>query len=172
MKHLLIVLFAATMMACNSQAPKTDLAVPEAPVATASKAGVEFEGANVDLLKKLVASIEKGDWDAAQSCFADSAMVWYNAWPQDTTQKGVLATDIVAREKAERVNWSGVSYGDPIYEVVITPDGQQYGHIWARYTAKHAKTGKSVDVPLFASFLITDGKLDMGWEFYDSKKFD
>ncbi len=172
MKHLLILLFAATMLACNSQAPKTDPVVPEATVATASKAGAEFEGANVDLLKKLVTSIEKGDWDAAQSCFADSAMVWYNAWSLDTTQKGMLVSAALANEKAERANWSGVSYGDPIYEVVITPDGQKFGHIWARYTAKHAKTGKSVDVPLFVSFLITDGKLDMGWEFYDSKKFE
>jgi hypothetical protein len=172
MKHLLFLLLFATMFACNSKAPKAELVVPEEQAKTASKAAVEFEGPNVDLMKKLIASVEQGDWEAAQSCFADSAMNWYNAWPMDTAQKGTPAKEVLAFEKSDRVNWTGVDYGDPIYEVVITPDGQKYGHAWVRFRAKNVKSGKNVDVPAFLSFHIVDGKIQSEWAFYDSKKME
>lgn len=160
--------------ACNQEASTTEAIASTSDTSAAAqpaKGTVDFEGPEIDLMKKLISSAEKGDWDAAQSCFADSAVVFANLWP-DSTQKGVPILDVLAQEKADRVNWENVSYGDPIYEVVTTPAGEKYGHIWARYTARNVKTKKSVDVTAFLSYLIKDGKLQWEWILYDSRKLE
>jgi hypothetical protein len=123
----------------------------------------------VDLLKKLVTSVEKADWDGAKSCFSDTARVYVNATSIDSASKAV--SDALDQEKADRANWENVSYGTPILEVVTTPDGVKYGHIWATFSAKNKKSGKKVEVPIFASYLIKDGKLQWQSGIYDTRKF-
>ena len=171
------IIFAGVLLcafACNQESSKTE-AVSElidSSAAKSSKGTLESEGAEIDLMKKLLSSVEKADWEAARSCFSDSAVIFYNQWAPDTTQKGIPVGDVLANEKADRVNWENISYGEPIYEVVTAPTGEKYGHFWARYTGKNKKTGKAVDVPLFASYLIKDGKLQWEWAIYDSKKLE
>ncbi len=169
--------FAAMLLsafACNTQAPKTETVPAEAsPIAVDSTKGtLDLAGAEVDLMKKLISSVEKEDWEAARACFSDSAVIFYNQWPLDTTQKGTPVSEVLAFEKADRVNWENVSYGEPIFEVVTTAAGEKYGHIWARYTAKSKKSGKKVDCPLFASYLIQNGKLQWESAIYDTKKLE
>lgn len=174
MKKIFIGLILCSVFACNAEAPKTETGstTETAAVVDSTKGSLDSQGPDIDLMKKLVSSAEKADWEAVSACFADSAVVWYNQWPLDTTQKGKLVTDALEFEKKDRVNWEGVSYGEPIYEVITTGGGDKYGHIWARYTAKNKKTGKNVDCPLFLSYLIKDGKLQWEWAIYDSKKLE
>ena len=171
------IIFAGVLLctfACNQEAPKTEVVTDliDSSAANSSKGTLEFEGADVELMKKLITSVEKADWETARSCFSDNAVIYYNQWAPDTTQKGIPVSDVLANEKADRVNWENISYGDPIYEVIVAPTGEKYGHLWARYTGKNKKTGKAVDVPLFASYLIKDGKLQWEWAIYDSKKLE
>jgi hypothetical protein len=174
MKKILIALILLSVFACNAEAPNTDAAATTeiAAVVDSTKGVVNFAGADIDLLKKLVASAERADWDAAKACFADSAMIFHNKWPLDTTQKGAPVSEVLTFEKADRANWENISYGEPIFEVVITAGGEKYGHIWARYTANNKKSGKKVDCPMFASFLIKDGKLQWESAIFDSKKLE
>jgi hypothetical protein len=171
------IIFAGVLLcafACNQESPKTEVVSEptDSTTAKSSKGTLESEGPEIDLMKKLLSSVEKADWDAARACFSDSAVIFYNQWAPDTAQKGIPVGDVLANEKADRVNWENISYGDPIYEVVTVPTGEKYGHIWARYTAKNKKTGKAVDVPLFVSYQIKDGKLLWEWAIYDSKKLE
>jgi hypothetical protein len=171
------IIFAGALLflfACGQQTPKTEVVsdVTDSTSAKPSTGTAAYDGPDVELMKKLLSSVEKADWEAARSCFSDSAVIMYNVWAPDTTQKGIPLADVLANEKADRVNWENVSYGDPIYEVVTVPSGEKYGHLWARYTAKNKKTGKAVDVPLFASYLIKDGKLQWEWAIYDSKRLE
>lgn len=171
------IIFAGALLcafACNQDSPKYEVVsdLPDSTSKISSKGTLESEGPDIELMKKLLSSVEKADWDAARSCFSDSAVIFYNQWAPDTTQKGIPVGDVLAHEKADRVNWENISYGEPIFEVVTVPTGEKYGHFWARYTAKNKKSGKVVDVPVFASYLIKDGKLQWEWAIYDSKKLE
>ncbi len=173
MKKALIALMLFSAFACNTETPKTEAVASAEPSVTDSTKGVlELAGPEIDLMKKLLSSVEKADWEAVRSCFSDGAMIFYNQWLPDTTQKGIPVSDVLEFEKSDRVNWENVSYGEPIFEVVTTASGDKYGHFWVRYTARNKKTGKTVDVPLFASYLIRDGKLQWEWAIYDTKKLE
>lgn len=174
MKKIIFAGALICLFACSQQAPKTEelSVVVDSASATSSQGSLETEGPDIDLMKKLISSVEKADWETAGSCFSASAVIFYNQWAPDTTQKGIPVADVLANEKADRVNWENVSYGEPIYEVVTVATGEKYGHLWARYTAKNKKSGKTVDVPLFASYLIKDSKLQWEWAIYDSKKLE
>lgn len=173
MKKALVAFMLFSVFACNTEAPKTEITATAEPAVFDSTKGVlDQAGPEIELMKKLLSSVEKADWEAARSCFSVGAMIFYNQWMPDTTQKGISASDVLDFEKSDRVNWENVSYGEPIFEVVTTASGDKYGHIWARYTARNRKTGKTIDVPMFASYLIRDGKLQWEWAIYDSKKLE
>lgn len=174
MKSLIIFFFLGIMLvACNQETPKTE-AIATAPVVVDSTKGtVDFAGPEVDLMKKLVSAIEKLDYVTARSCYADSAVIWYNMWPGDTTQKGTPIDEALANEKKmAETTWGDIKFGQPIYEVVTTASGEKYGHIWARVLGKNKKTGKPIDATMFASFLIKDGKLQWEWNIHDSRRFE
>jgi hypothetical protein len=87
MKKTLIALMLFSAFACNTEAPKTETVVSDEPAVVDSTKGVlDLAGPEVDLMKKLLSSVERAEWDAARSCFADSAMIFYNQWLPDTTQ--------------------------------------------------------------------------------------
>ncbi|HLO81177.1 MAG TPA: hypothetical protein VK166_09470 [Chitinophagaceae bacterium] len=174
MKKTLVAVLLLSAFACNTRAPKTEPAVTSefTTVVDSAKGVIDFAGPDVDLVKKLLSSVEKADWDAARACFADSAVVFDNQWAPDTTQKGAPVSDVLAFEKKDRDNWENISFGEPIIEVATTANGDKYAHIWARYSAKNKKSGKTVGCPVFASYLIKDGKLQWEWAIYDSKKLE
>ncbi len=174
MKKLMLALCLAFLLfACNQEAPKTEAVAAPPTVVDSTKGTVDFAGPDIDLMKKLISSIEKADFAAARSCYADSAVIWYNLWPGDTTQKGItVEQDMANGQKMMETTWDNLSFGQPIYEVVTTASGDKYGHLWARITGKNKKTGKAFDVPLFASFLIKDGKLQWEWNLHDSKRLE
>lgn len=176
MKKVLFALLVFAAFGCNNEASKAD-AVPAADstaTAAAPKTGVvEFEGPEIDLMKKLVSSFEKGDFEAARSCYSDSARYYANVWMRDSTQAGIPIDEMIAFDKKFITeNVEGFSMGKPIYEVVSTPNGAKFAHLWARVTGKNKKTGKMFDVPMFASFRVKDGKLAWEWNIHDSKKFE
>jgi hypothetical protein len=174
MKKLLPVLCLAVLLfACNQEAPKTEAVATAPTVVDSTKGTVDFAGPEIDLMKKLVSAIVKADFATAQSCYADSAMVWYNIWPGDTTQKGItVQQDMANAKELMETTWGNLSFGEPIYEVVTTASGDKYGHLWARVTGMNKKTKKPFDVPMFASFLIKDGKLQWEWNLHDSKRLE
>jgi hypothetical protein len=174
MKRTFIAVLILSAFACNTQAPKTEPATTKefVTVVDSTKGVIDFAGPDVDLVKKLLSSVEKADWNAARACFSDSAVIYYNQWAPDTTQKGTPVSEVLAFEQKDRVNWENISYGEPIIEVITTANGDKYAHFWARYSAKSKKTGKTVDCPVFASYLVKDGKLQWEWAIYDSKKLE
>jgi hypothetical protein len=175
MKKTLFAALILSAFACNTQAPKTEPAVTTefATVVDSTKGVIDFAGPDVDLLKKLVSAIEKADYATVRTCYADSAVIWYNMWAPDTTQKGTPIDEALAGEqKLVETTWGDLNFGEPIYEVVTTASGEKYGHLWARIRGKNKKNGKALDVPLFASFLIKDGKLQWEWNMHDSKRFE
>ena len=89
-------------------------------------------GSDVELLKKLMKSYEKGDWDSYKSCFNDSAFSAYNQWATDSNLVKVPIESLVANHKKGReLLWDGLSVNQPIYEVITDSLGNKYGHIWA-----------------------------------------
>jgi hypothetical protein len=161
MKKLMLVLCLAVLLfACNQEAPKTEAVATTPTVVDSTKGTVDFAGPEIDLMKKLVSAIVKADFATAQSCYADSAMVWYNTWPGDTTQKGItVQQDMANAKELMETTWGNLSFGEPIYEVVTTASGDKY-------------TKKPFDVPMFASFLIKDGKFQWEWNLHDSKRLE
>ena len=168
------IFFACALLcaiACQQPAPKTEVVEVQTTVTTAdsTQGTAYFAGPDVDLLQKLLTTVEKADWEGAKSCFSDSARVFVNATSIDSTSMSI--TEALNQEKADRANWENVSYGTPILEVVATPTGEKYGHLWATFSATNKKSGKKVEVPLFASYLIKDGKLQWESLIYDTGKF-
>jgi hypothetical protein len=174
MKKLMLALCMAVLLfACNQEAPKTETIASTPTVVDSTKGTVDFAGPDIELMKKLISAIEKADFATALSCYTDSAMVWYNIWPGDTTQKGItVQQDMAIAKEMMETTWGNLSFGEPIYEVVTTASGEKYGHLWARVTGTNKKTRKPFDVPMFASFLIKDGKLQWEWNLHDSKRLE
>jgi hypothetical protein len=172
-QFMLAMCMAVLLFACNQEAPKTEAAATTSTVVDSTKGTVDFAGPEIELMKKLVNAIEKADFAAARSCYADSAVVWYNTWPGDTTQKGITVEQDMANAKdMMETTWGNLSFGQPIYEVVTTASGEKYGHLWGRLTGTNKKTQKPFDVPVFASFLIKDGKFQWEWNLHDSKRLE
>jgi hypothetical protein len=169
------IFLASTLLcaiACQQPAPKTEVVEVKTTVSTATdstRGTADWAGPDVDLLKKLLTSVEKADWDGLKNCFSDSARIYVNATSIDSASMSLM--DAINKEKADRANWENVSYLSPILEVVTTPAGEKYGHLWATFSAKNKKSGKKVEVPMFASYLIKDGKLQWESVIYDTGKF-
>ena len=172
MRKIFLACSLLCAIACQQPAPKTEVVEVQTTVTTATdstRGTAYFAGPDVDLLQKLVTTVEKADWDGAKSCFSDTARVFVNVTSIDTASMSVM--DALNHEKADRVNWENVSYGTPILEVVTTPAGEKYGHLWATFSATNKKSGKKVEVPIFASYLIKEGKLQWESLIYDTGKF-
>ncbi len=172
-KLLLLLCLAILVMGCNQEAAKTETIAEVPEVVDSTKGTVDFAGPDVDLMKKLVDAFERKDFATARSCYSDSAMVWFNTWPGDTTQKGIpIDEDIANAKKMMETTWTDLKWDNPIYEVVTTASGDKYGHLWSRVTGTNMKTKKPLDVTMFASFLIKDGKLQWEWNIHDSKRLE
>lgn len=134
-----------------------------------SKTAFTTTGPDVDLLKKLMESFASGDWATYRSCFSDTAVTYYNNWPLDKGAAAVPVDSVVANHKAGRAElWDGMSINQPIYEVVTDSSGNKYGHVWAKLsTKKRKKAGEPVDVTVFGSYLLKDGKIQYEWVIFD-----
>ena len=171
MKNSIFLLLTLIVLSCNSESSNT-AASEEPPKVDSTKGTVTYAGPDVDMIKGMIAASEKNDWTNLRSYFSDSALAFMNTWPSDTTQARVSIDAVIEEEKVGRKDLENIAYKEPIIEVVTTAAGDSYGHLWARWTAMNKKTGKSIDVPFFASFLIKDGKIQWIWELFDSKKFE
>lgn len=172
MKKIFAALVLLSAFACNSQAPETESAATTetAAVVDSTKGVLNFAGPDVDLLKKAANAYAAGDWATWRSCFSDSAVAIHNGNAGDP---GIKIDSLAAIHKNNREKvWEGMTMDNTIYETVTTASGDTYGHLWAQLTTKNRKTGKTVKLPVFASYLIKDGKLQWEWAIYDSKKLE
>ena len=127
-------------------------------------------GPEVDILKKGIESWSKGDWTANRSLFSDSALTMTNT--ADKSQ-AISIDSALALRKASRADFSVESINNPIYEVVVTPNGNKYGHIWCNATIKNIKSGKIFNNLFFVSSSINkDNKIDWEWVIFDTKPFE
>lgn len=171
MKNAILPIIGLTMiltMGC-----KQGTSVPEKATAS-SKPAFTTTGPEVDLLKKLMEAYASGDWATYRSCFSDTAVTYYNNWPLDSGATGVPIDSVVANHKAGRAElWDGMSINQPIYEVVTDSSGNSYGHVWAKLsTKKRKKAGEPVDVTVFGSYGIKDGKVQYEWVIFDRTGLD
>lgn len=152
-----------TAIGCDQPA-----STPAAATAT-PKAAMLSSGPEVGLLKKLMEAYAAGDWATYRSCFADTAVTYYNNWPLEAGAVKVPVDSVVANHKAGRENlWDGMSINEPIYEVVTDTAGNTFGHIWAKLsTKKKQKGGEPVEVTVFGSYGIKEGKLTYEWVIFD-----
>jgi len=154
------------LFAC-SQLPKPASA-PESTEQTASKAGAAFSGPDVDLLKKAYKAYEQGDWATLRAVYSDSAATINNAMATDENVPSTPIDSVIAAHKLARETiYEGMSINNPIYEVVTTEDGSKYGHVWSKLTTKLRKTGETINVTVFGSYGIKDGKLTFEWVIYN-----
>lgn len=164
MKPAILLLALLALIACN-EAPRQ----PTTITAVDSSLGVaSWNGPGVDLLKKATEAYAKGDWATWRSCFADTARASHNVDPFDPSLSVSIDT-ILARHKYSReVLWDSLNISGPLYEIVTTPDGAIYGHLWVMLQGRHRKTGKAFRMPVFASYGIMDGKLQYEAAVYDN----
>lgn len=171
MKKIILVLswlFAMTVIGCKYLESK------QAEPATTPQATMSTSGPDVDLLKKLMGAFAAGDWATYRSCFVDTAVTYYNNWPLDASAAKVPVDSVVANHKAGRENlWDGMSINEPIYEVVSDGSGNTYGHVWAKLsTKKRKKGGEPVEVTVFGSYGIKEGKITYEWVIFDRSLLD
>lgn len=166
--HLLTGLSLLTAFGCIQKESK------QAETATTPQATMSTSGPDVDLLKKLMGAFAAGDWATYRSCFVDTAVTYYNNWPLDASAVKVPVDSVVANHKTGRENlWDGMSINEPIYEVVTDTSGNTYGHVWAKLsTKKKKKGGEPVEVTVFGSYGIKEGKITYEWVIFDRSVLD
>jgi len=170
-KTLIIVSsFCIYLLIACSQSPKASTA-GEATEKPVSKAGVAFSGPDVDLLKNAYQAYEKADWATLRSLYSDSAATITNAMATDEKVPSTPIDSVIAGHKLARETiYEGMSINNPIYEVVTTEDGSRFGHVWSKLTTKLRKTGEPINVTVFGSYGIKDGKLTFEWVIYNVPK--
>jgi hypothetical protein len=91
----------------------------------------------------------------------------------DTNAEKVPIDSVVANHKLGRETmWDGMSINEPIYEAVTDSTGYTYGHVWAKLSTKKKKSGEPVDITVFGSYGIKNGKVDYEWVIFDRSKLD
>jgi hypothetical protein len=119
----------------------------------------------IDLVKKGHAAYLSGDWETFKSFYADTARIWDNT--MDMT-KGIGADQYIEGMKAGLADFAEYKMGEnPVYEMVVTDDGQHWVHNWFEWRGV-SKAGKEAVSPVNISFRVEGGKVQWQLNIYNS----
>jgi hypothetical protein len=159
-KTIVIAFLSATLFSCTTTNEK-----PATAETATVKSSCVREGAEIDLMKKVITAYSNGDWATFASYFSDTAKSYYNA---DTVASTMA--DRIANFKKQRETLDGnIDSGEPNLEVVTLENGKtKWGHAWITFKSK-SKAGVAKRTLTFVSFGIRDGKILMEHVIYDTK---
>ena len=102
------------------------------------------EGPSIDMMKTMVANYEKGDLDANQAFYADTAKIYRQGWGLAS----ITPEDDLKRSKEMLAYFSEYDISNELYEVV-TLEGMDWLHFWGIWTGKLKADGSEVKVSFF-----------------------
>ena len=123
--------------------------------------------ANIAVVNTYLQALVKRD-AAAVRAVVDPGFVSYATWsPHDTA----LVDSVIQRwERIGHARTDQELETTTAFSVTVAPDQQFAGdwvYYWATYTANDTRTGKPLEVPLFTTVYLVDGKLSAEWTYYD-----
>ena len=119
----------------------------------------------IDLGKKVVDAYLNGNWDVYPNFYADTAKIWRNkSW---VTDEGMTAQQLIAdlQEGIEPV--SEYSMDSQIWDMIITPEGDRWVHLWGVWHGTVEATGKTYDIPVHVSMNIINNKIVRQVDFFN-----
>lgn len=123
------------------------------------------ESADIDLAKKVMEAYLAGDWDAMAEHYADTARVWRNvSWD---TNDGFTVEEYIEDLKAPLETIPSYSFENPVWESIITNDGDHWVHFWAVWNAHSEATNKDYEIPVHLSMGIVEGKIVLQSDIYN-----
>lgn len=148
MKKKWIAVFAVTLLAgCEQKTQQYFTASPE-----------------IDLVVKSHDAYFKGDFSAMRSMYADTASIYDNTWDE----KSALTTDDwIKRLQEGQDNYSEITMGNIIKEMIVTNDGEKWVHTWFQWNAVH-KNGTKLSVPIHTGSRIVGDKIAFQVNFYNT----
>ncbi len=110
----------------------------------------------IDLVKKVDDSFLNNDMAVWRAAYADTARIFFN----DMIAPPLSPDTLALRLKDTRESYGSLKMSRPIYEMIVTDDGDQWVHRWCQWEAT-TKNGKAYTWASQASFLVSDGKIRM-----------
>lgn len=124
-------------------------------------------GANIAVVNTYLQALVKGDAATARAV-VNPGFLSYATWsPGDTA---VVDSVIQRWERIGAARTDQELNTNTAFSVTVAPDQQFAGdwvYYWANYTANDTRTGNQLEVPLFTTVYLIDGKLSAEWTYYD-----
>ena len=118
------------------------------------------------LIRNIVESYAKGDFERLRSYFSDDAKVVHNQWGPDA--EGITIQELIETHKKHHATLAKpIEILNSIYEVVTLPNGGKHAHGWINMR-NTTKSGEVTDTNVFVAFGIgNDGKATYEWALFD-----
>ncbi|MGV9014038.1 MAG: hypothetical protein ACOH13_15710 [Flavobacteriales bacterium] len=124
-------------------------------------------GANIAVVNTYLQGLVKRD-AAAVRAVVNPGFLSYATWsPGDTS----VVDSVIQRWVRIGANRTDQELETTTaFSVTVAPDQQFAGdwvYYWATYTANDTRSGRKLEVPIFTTVYLTDGKLTAEWTYYD-----
>ncbi|GAA4321569.1 hypothetical protein GCM10023115_49230 [Pontixanthobacter gangjinensis] len=118
----------------------------------------------INTLKAAIADYEKGDWQAMQKHYADTAKIYHNS----TDGKNI--SDIIKRHEQDLADLSEYGFVDSEdeFEMVLTDDGNTWVNYWGDWKAKLSESDKEVTIPVHLTAQFKNGKIVREHGYWDN----
>jgi ketosteroid isomerase-like protein len=149
-KIVLLVLTVVLLTSCKESEPRYASASPE-----------------IDTVKALVEDYEKGDWEAWETHYADTAKVYHNS----SEASSVAEVREGLGGLLENVSAYGFQDNDMFHEMVIDDDGEKWVNFWGNWEGTLSETGEKMVIPVHLTIQFENGKIVEEHAYYDLSSY-
>lgn len=124
------------------------------------------QSAEIETIKSIISSYEKGDFEAYLPHYADGAQIFFNT----TEENPATIQEIIAQQKMELEAFSSYSFDreKDFLEMVIDDKGETWVNFWGLWKGTMAANGKTFEIPIHMTTQFVDGKIVKSFGYWDN----
>lgn len=124
------------------------------------------QSAEIETIKSIISSYEKGDFEAYLPHYADGAQIFFNV----TEDNPATIQEIIAQQKMELEAFSSYSFDrkKDYLEMVIDDKGETWVNFWSVWKGTLAANGKTIETPIHLTTQFVDGKIVKSYGYWDN----
>lgn len=124
------------------------------------------QSAEIETIKSIISSYEKGDFEAYLPHYAEGAQIFFNT----TEENPATIQEIIAQQKMELEAFSSYSFDreKDYLEMVIDDKGETWVNFWGLWKGTMAANGKTFEIPIHMTSQFVDGKIVKSFGYWDN----
>ncbi len=122
------------------------------------------ESPEIDLGKKVIEAYLSGNFEAYSEFYSDTATIYRNNYDDEAAMSW---QEYVVDLKEGIEPASSYTMDSPIWEMIVTDEGDHWVHLWAVWQGSVEATGKTYNIPAMSSMLVVNNKIVIQSDIYN-----